>query len=59
MIKMTKKITDLLRSIDILDSLGEVDIEINNLHFDSRKVGDGDFFIAQVGTQSDGHEFIS
>jgi UDP-N-acetylmuramoyl-L-alanyl-D-glutamate--2,6-diaminopimelate ligase len=59
MIKMTKKITDLLRSIDILESVGELNIEINDLHFDSRKVGDSDFFIAQVGTQSDGHDFIS
>ncbi|MGZ2371285.1 UDP-N-acetylmuramoyl-L-alanyl-D-glutamate--2,6-diaminopimelate ligase [Ancylomarina sp. YFZ004] len=56
---MTKNITDLLRSIDILESVGELNIEVNNIHFDSRKVGDGDFFIAQVGTQSDGHDFIS
>lgn len=55
---MTKKITDLLRSINILESVGELSTEINMLHFDSRKVAEGDFFIAQVGTQSDGHDFI-
>lgn len=55
---MTKKITDLLRSINILESVGELSTEINMLHFDSRKVAEGGFFIAQVGTQSDGHDFI-
>ncbi len=59
MIKMTKNIKDLLKSIDIIESVGELNIEIKELHFDSRKVEEGDFFIAQVGTQSDGHNFIS
>jgi len=55
---MTKNIRDLLKSIDIIESIGELNIEINELHFDSRKVEEDDFFIAQVGTQSDGHDFI-
>ncbi|MFT5749206.1 MAG: UDP-N-acetylmuramoyl-L-alanyl-D-glutamate--2,6-diaminopimelate ligase [Ancylomarina sp.] len=59
MIKMTKNIKDLLKSVDIIESVGELNIEIKELHFDSRKVEEGDFFIAQVGTQSDGHDFIS
>jgi len=56
---MTKNVKDLLRSIDIIKSVGELDIEIKQIHFDSRKVEEGDFFIAQVGTQSDGHNFIT
>ena len=56
---MTKNVKDLLRSIDIIKSIGELDIEIKQIHFDSRKVEEGDFFIAQVGTQSDGHNFIA
>jgi len=56
---MTKNVKDLLRSIDIIKSVGELDIEIKQIHFDSRKVEEGDFFIAQVGTQSDGHNFIA
>ena len=56
---MTKNVKDLLKSIDIIKSIGELDIEIKQIHFDSRKVEEGDFFIAQVGTQSDGHNFIA
>ena len=56
---MTKNIQDLLKSIDIIEYVGELDIEIAELHFDSRKVTKDDFFIAQVGTQSDGHDFIT
>ncbi|RZT91243.1 UDP-N-acetylmuramoylalanyl-D-glutamate--2,6-diaminopimelate ligase [Ancylomarina subtilis] len=56
---MTKKITDLLGSINIIESIGNLEREINTIHFDSRKVEKGDFFIAQVGTQSDGHDYIS
>ena len=55
---MTKNIKDLLKSINIKESVGELNVEIKELHFDSRKVEKGDFFIAQVGTQSDGHDFI-
>ncbi len=56
---MTNKISDLLRSIDIIESIGDLNIEIKQLHFDSRKIGENDFFIAQVGTISNGHHFIS
>ncbi|RXQ89857.1 UDP-N-acetylmuramoyl-L-alanyl-D-glutamate--2,6-diaminopimelate ligase [Ancylomarina salipaludis] len=56
---MTKKITDLLGSINIVESIGDLEREINAIHFDSRKVETGDFFIAQVGTQSDGHDYIT
>ncbi len=55
---MAKYIKDLLKTIDIIKNIGDLNIEINELHFDSRKVKEGDFFIAQVGTQFDGHNFI-
>ena len=37
---------------------GSTDIAINTIHFDSRKIGSNDLFIAIRGTQSDGHDFI-
>ncbi len=37
---------------------GSTDIAINTIHFDSRKIGSKDLFIAIRGTQSDGHDFI-
>ena len=49
---------ELLTAIQPIEVIGATDIEINNLHFDSRKIGPGDLFIAQVGTAVDGHTFI-
>ncbi len=49
---------DLLTAIKPIEVVGRTDIEIQGLHFDSRKVGAGDVFVAQVGTAVDGHTFI-
>ncbi|MBR6493645.1 MAG: UDP-N-acetylmuramoyl-L-alanyl-D-glutamate--2,6-diaminopimelate ligase, partial [Paludibacteraceae bacterium] len=49
---------ELLSVIKPLEIIGSTDIEINAIHFDSRKVGKGDLFVAQVGTAVDGHTFI-
>ena len=49
---------ELLSVIEPIEVLGDVNKEINNIHFDSRKVGQGDMFVAQVGTAVDGHQFI-
>ena len=51
-------LNELLSAIQPIEVLGRTDIEINNIHFDSRKVGKGDLFVAQVGTAVDGHTFI-
>ena len=49
---------ELLSVIEPIEVLGQTDKEINGLHFDSRKVNQGDLFVAQVGTAMDGHTFI-
>ena len=49
---------ELLTAIKPIEVIGSTDVEIKGLHFDSRKIGAGDLFVAQVGTAVDGHTFI-
>ncbi len=49
---------ELLEVIEPIEVIGETNKEIKGLHFDSRKIGEGDLFVAQVGTAVDGHTFI-
>lgn len=51
-------LSELLTAIEPIEVLGRTDIEIGGLHFDSRQIGTGDLFVAQVGTAVDGHTFI-
>ncbi len=51
-------LSELLEVIEPIEVIGETDKEIKGLHFDSRKIGEGDLFVAQVGTAVDGHTFI-
>ncbi len=49
---------DILATVDVLETIGNADIEISSLQFDSRKVEKGSLFVATRGTQVDGHTFI-
>ena len=49
---------ELLSVIKPIEVVGSVEKEIKGIHFDSRKIGAGDLFVAQVGTAVDGHTFI-
>ena len=51
-------LSELLSVIQPIEIIGSTDKEIKGLHFDSRKIGEGDLFVAQVGTAVDGHSFI-
>jgi UDP-N-acetylmuramoyl-L-alanyl-D-glutamate--2,6-diaminopimelate ligase len=51
-------LSELLSVIEPIEVIGSTDKEIQSLHFDSRKIGQGDLFVAQVGTAVDGHTFI-
>ena len=51
-------LSELLGTIQPIEVIGRTDIQICNLHFDSRQIGAGDLFVAQVGTAVDGHTFI-
>ena len=49
---------ELLSVLNPIEVVGDVDKDIKSLHFDSRRIGAGDLFVAQVGTAVDGHTFI-
>lgn len=48
----------ILIGIRVQQNIGDLEIPINKIQFDSRKVGKGDVFVAVKGTQVDGHVFI-
>ncbi len=54
-----KSLKDILAGIEILESTGDLAIQINGIQFDSRKVKPGDLFVAVKGTHVDGHQFIA
>ncbi|MBL7814519.1 MAG: UDP-N-acetylmuramoyl-L-alanyl-D-glutamate--2,6-diaminopimelate ligase [Saprospiraceae bacterium] len=58
-IKIMKKLSEILRGVEILDSHGDTDTNISKIAFDSRKVVQNSLFVAVRGTQVDGHDFIS
>lgn len=52
------KLKELLKEIDCKQICGSAAIEIREVHFDSRKAGQGDLFVAQKGVNADGHLYI-
>ena len=49
---------ELLKNIIPLTVTGQSDIEITGVNIDSRRIKEGHLFVAQRGTQVDGHKFI-
>ena len=49
---------DLLYKVNIEAVTGSTNLGITKVEFDSRKVGSNDVFVAIVGTQVDGHDYI-
>ncbi|NDP20819.1 MAG: UDP-N-acetylmuramoyl-L-alanyl-D-glutamate--2,6-diaminopimelate ligase [Paludibacter sp.] len=52
-------LTDILQNVLLLKTIGETEIEISSIQFDSRKVEAGCVFVAAKGTASDGHQYIT
>lgn len=50
---------DILYNVSLITSSGNMEVEVNDICFDSRKVKKGTLFVAVKGTQTDGHEYIS
>jgi len=53
-----KEIKELLSHINYKELKGIPEGKISNIHFDSRKVSNGDVFVAIKGVAADGHNYI-
>ncbi len=49
---------DILQNVSLQKVIGETEISIKSIQFDSRKVESDSVFVATRGTASDGHQFI-
>ena len=52
------KLNQVIQNLNILTLKGNLDIEITNVQYDSRKVTEGTLFICIKGFNSDGHKYI-
>ena len=52
------KLSELLKNVEVLNILGDIDKEITGVNIDSRRIEEGHLFVAIPGTQTDGHKFI-
>ena len=52
------KLKDILTNCNLLEIVGEKDVDVTDITFDSRKVSQGTLFFAVKGTQVDGHDYI-
>lgn len=52
------KLIGLLHNVDYEIVKGDINISINDICYDSRKVVNNDLFICLVGSSSDGHDYI-
>ncbi|MFC4872741.1 UDP-N-acetylmuramoyl-L-alanyl-D-glutamate--2,6-diaminopimelate ligase [Negadavirga shengliensis] len=55
---MRKPLKDILYKVSLASTKGDMELGIDHLAFDSRKVKSGSVFIAMPGTQVDGHDYI-
>ncbi len=52
------ELRDILYTVRITSTSGDMNVDVKGVAFDSRKVQPGFLFVAVKGTQSDGHTFI-
>lgn len=53
-----KLLKDILYKVSLIEVIGSTNVAINAIHFDSRKIGKDNLFVAVRGTVSDGHKYI-
>ena len=52
------KLNELLKHVEVVEILGNMDVEITGVNIDSRRIEAGHLFVAIPGTQTAGHKFI-
>jgi len=53
-----KNLNNILTNVTMIKVIGDSDIKLESIHFDSRTVKQNSLFVATIGTQVDGHSFI-
>jgi UDP-N-acetylmuramoyl-L-alanyl-D-glutamate--2,6-diaminopimelate ligase len=53
-----KALKDILYKVSLTSTIGNMEVEVKDIVFDSRLVMEGSVFVAVKGTQVDGHQFI-
>ncbi len=54
-----KTLAEIIEKLKVKQLIGNENVAISSVCFDSRKVTDGSLFVATRGTQTDGHQFIA
>ena len=54
-----KVLKDILYKVSLISTSGDMEVDVKNIVFDSRKVEDGSTFVAIAGTQVNGHDYIA
>ena len=52
------KLANILKSVNVCETLGQTEREITGIQMDSRLIESGNLFVAVKGTQTDGHAYI-
>jgi len=52
------QLTTLIRSLDVIESKGAMDLDIRDISYHSHRIQEGDLFVAIRGEKTDGHHFI-
>jgi UDP-N-acetylmuramyl tripeptide synthase len=56
--KLMRKLSELIKNLTIEQIIGEIDMEISSIQYDSRKSENDALFVAITGNQVDGHDYI-
>ena len=53
-----KELKNILSGVQVVEQIGDQEVAVNAVVFDSRKIKQNDLFVAQKGSAFDGHLFI-